>query len=153
VSDIRADRHRHPPARHRAVQDQPHQQQRDLRRQVVRVTQHQLAGRARRRRQQDPAGDQRPDQPLPPGRPALGYQRDEQHHDGQVQRLERGDDPGVQPAVQPLKRRELGDLDGVERDVGQFPAVQQHVPVQHVPALLRDHRAVGTEPTRLACAR
>ena len=88
-----------------------------------------------------PAATSQADQPLPPGRAAPGQQAGRQHQ----QRIGDGardvDHIGAQPPDQ-LDERVLRDFGRVVRHVPEGPAVQQPVPVQHVPALQRLVRAV-----------
>ena len=117
------------------------QQQRELGAQVVGLGEQQVGGVAELGREHDPGRDQQADQPVPPGRPSPGQQAGRQHQ----QRVGHGardvDHIGAQAPDQ-LDEHVLGNFGRVVRHVRDGPAVQQPVPVQHVPRLQRLVRAV-----------
>ena len=120
------------PARRAPVDDQPGQQERHGGADVPEGQQQdedadaELGGEHEARRQQHPGAA------LAAGYPAPGQQRREDHDQGVRHRRRDVSGVRVQPE-QPHQQGVLGQLGGDERDVGQVPAVQQHVAVQHVP--------------------
>ena len=147
VGDLRpgereADQHGDPPAGPHPVKNKPDQQQRHLRAEVIGRRQQQVGSRPQRGRQHDHGHDNQADEPLAACRPAC---RDHarQHHEQHVgQPRGHVHDPAAQPPGE-LHQQVLGDLGGVERDIRQRPAPQQHVAVQHVPRLQRLGRTLG----------
>ena len=94
------------------------------------------------RRQHDPGGDRHPDHRGPAGEAAAGHQDGEQH--GQRVGHRRGDVRGVRvDAEEDLQQGVLRQLSGIEGHVGQVPAVQQQVAVQHVRRGEQDVGLVG----------
>ena len=134
-------RDRDVPAPRRAVQHQEDEQQRELGAQVIRLRQQQVGGVPELGREHDPARHRQPDQPFPPGRTPPGQQPGRQHQQRVGDRAGYVDDIAAQ-APEQLHERVLGNFRRVVRHVAHGPAVQQHVPVQHVPALQRLVRAV-----------
>jgi hypothetical protein len=108
---------------------------------VVGLGEQQVRGVAELGREHDPGRYQQADQPVPPGRAPPGQQAGRQHQ----QRIGAGapyvDDIGTETPDQ-LDERVLRDFGRVVRHVPEGPAVQQPVPVQHVPGLQRLVRAV-----------
>ncbi len=93
------------------------------------------------RREHDPRRQQRPGHAFAAPRPAPGEQGRRQDEQRVGHRARHVDDVRGQAAGQ-LDQRVLRELGGVERDVGDPPAVQQRVAVQQVPRLERLRRAV-----------
>ena len=137
----RPGRDRDIPAPRRPVQHQKDQQQRQLGTQVIRLRQQQVRRVPELRREHDPRPDRQADQPLPPRRAAPGQQPHRQHQQRIGDSARDVDHIGAQPPEH-LHERVLRDLGRVVRHVPEGPAVQQPVPVQHVPALQRLVRAV-----------
>ena len=142
----------HWPARREPVDDQPGQQEGHGRADVSEGQQQdedadaELGSEHEAGRQQHPrrglaAGCLALADPVPGGR-AAGQQHGE-HDDERVGHRRRDvGGVGVQPE-QTLQHEVLRQLGGDERDVGQVPAVQQHIAVQHVPRHQQVVRLVG----------
>ena len=94
------------------------------------------------RRDHDPGRDEHAHDALAALGPAPAEQAAGQHHQRVGDRGRGVQHVGVQPADR-FHDHVLGQLGGVERHVGDRPAAQQRVAVQHVPGLHRDGRAVG----------
>ena len=138
----RADGGRHVPAARRAIQDQPGQQDRHATAQVVRRQQEQEDARPELRGAHDPGGDGHPDRGGPAGAASPGQCHGQQRHDGEGDRGGGVHHVRAAPEHQ-FHQHVLGQFGVVEGHVGQPPAVQQQVAVQHVPGLQGEHRAVG----------
>ncbi len=136
------DQRRHEPAPRRAVQDQEDRQHRHGGPDVV-GHQHQHVDRVTELGGEHDAGaDQDPGHALAAGGPALGQQAGQQDQQGVGERGRGVHHVRPQPADD-LHDHVLGQLGGVEGHVGQGPAAQQRVAVQHVPRFQGVGRGVG----------
>ena len=129
------------PAAGRALEQQEGAQDQHLGADVVRRPEQHVDAVAGLRRDHDPGRDQRPGPAFGTARPPPRQERGE--HDEQRVRQRGGhvQHAGGKPARQ-LHGGVLGQLGGVERDVGERPAAQQPVAVQQVPGLEGVGRAV-----------
>ena len=130
-----------------AVEHQPGQQQRRLGADVVGLEDQDEHAGAELGRDHDPGGDEHPHDALAARRAAPGQQRAGQHDQRVADRRRHVQHVRVQ-AAEVLHQHVLGQLGGVERHVGDRPAAQHRVAVQHGPGLQRVGRAVGTDPLR-----
>jgi hypothetical protein len=127
------------------VEHQPGQQQGRLGADVVRLEDQDEHAGTELRGDHDPAGDEHPDDALTAGGAPAGEHRPGQHDQGVADRRGNVQHVRLQPADQ-LHQHVLGQLGGVERHVGDGPAAQHRVAVQHGPCLQRVRRAVRADP-------
>ena len=135
-----------PPTRE-PVEHQPGQQQGRLGADVVGLEDQDEHAGAELRRDHDPGGDEHPHDALAARRAPPGQHRAGQHDQRVADRRRHVQHVRVQ-ATEVLDEHVLGQFGGVERDVGDRPAAQQRVAVQHGPGLQRVGRAVRTDPRR-----
>ena len=129
------------------VEHQPGQQQRRLGADVVGLEDQDEHAGAELGRDHDPGGDEHPHDALAARRAPPGQHRAGQHDQRVADRRRHVQHVRVQ-ATEVLDEHVLGQFGGVERDVGDRPAAQQRVAVQHGPGLQRVGRAVRTDPLR-----
>ena len=125
-----------------AVQDQPGEHDRGRRADVADGEDHDEHADAGLRGEQDREGDGHPGDRPRAARLAPGQQQGQRHDDRVGQRG--GDVRGVQvQPEQPDEQRDLRQLGGDERDVGDVPAGQEQVPVGQVAGHQQDVGLVG----------
>ena len=142
-----ADQKGDPPLPRGPVEHQPGQQQGRLGADVVGLEDQDEHAGAELRRDHDPGSDEHPHDALAAGGTPPGQHRAGEH-DQRVGDSRRHVQHVRVQAAEVLDEHVLGQFGRVERHVGDGPAAQQGVAVQHVPGLQRIGRAIRTDARR-----